>query len=356
MTMNSTSDLYHKIEKGNRMNPEEALLLFRQGDLLTLGRLADQINKKKNGNTIGYVIDRNINYTNVCVLRCKFCAFRRDRGDEDSYELTYEEIDQKIEELLKHGGTQILMQGGHHPEWKLDYYVNLVRHIHEKFPTITIHAFSPPELHHISRLCKISYVELLSALKEAGLDSIPGGGAEILIDSVRREISAGKVNAQDWLKMAETAHGLGIKGSATMMFGHVESLEDRVTHLEKIRTLQDKTGGFFAFIPWTYVPGNSPMGGEAVGGHEYLKTLAISRIFLDNFQNIQVSWLTQGLKMAQIALQFGGNDLGSTLLEENVVRSTGIPNQTNVPELRKIISEWGYTPRQRDTFYRTVAM
>ncbi|MFO1520091.1 MAG: cyclic dehypoxanthinyl futalosine synthase [bacterium] len=354
--MNSISDLYRKIEDGRRLTSEDALTLFQQGDLLTLGRLADNLNKLKNGNLVGYVIDRNINYTNVCVLRCKFCAFRRDKGDEDAWEHSYAEIDQKIEELLVHHGTQILMQGGHHPEWKLDYYVNLVGHISEKYPQITIHAFSPPELDHISRLCKIPYEQTLKALKEAGLDSIPGGGAEILVDSIRKEISAGKVNAENWLKMAETAHNLGIQGSATMMFGHVESLEDRVAHLQKVRDLQDRTGGFFAFIPWTYVPGNSPMGGESVGAVDYLKTLAICRLFLDNFQNIQVSWLTQGLKTAQIALQFGGNDLGSTLLEENVVRSTGVPNQTNVPELNRIVKEWGYTPRQRDTFYNTVAM
>jgi len=352
--MSSISDLYRKIEAGARIRPAECLQLFQEGDLLSLGALADRANKAKNGNTIGYVIDRNINYTNVCVLRCKFCAFRRDKKDEDAWEHNFDEIDQKIEELLGHGGTQILMQGGHHPEWKLDKYVELISHIRNKFPSITIHAFSPPEIDHISRLCKLSYEEVLKAFKEAGLHSLPGGGAEILIDSIRKDISAGKVNAANWLKVAETGHRLGIQGSATMMFGHVESLEDRVTHLNLLRELQDRTQGFFAFIPWTYVPGNSPMGGEQVGGHEYLKTLAISRLFLDNFQNIQVSWLTQGLKTAQIALQFGGNDLGSTLLEENVVRSTGVPNQTNVPELHRIIEEWGYMPRQRDTFYNTV--
>ncbi len=354
--MNSISDLYRKIEEKNRINPEEALLLFQQGDLLKLGQLANSLNREKNGELVGYVIDRNINYTNVCVLHCKFCAFRRDRGEEDSYELTFQEIDEKINDLLTHGGTQILMQGGHHPEWKLDYYTNLVSHIRKTFPMITVHAFSPSEIHHMSKVCKASYETIIKELKDAGLQSIPGGGAEILDNQIRKEISAGKCNADEWLKICETAHQLGVQGSATMMFGHVETLQDRVNHLQKLRDLQDKTNGFFAFIPWTYVPGNSQMGGEAAGGHEYLKTLAISRIFLDNFQNIQVSWLTQGLKTAQIALQFGGNDLGSTLLEENVVRSTGIPNQTNVPELRRIVSEWGYTPRQRDTFYNTVAL
>ena len=352
--MSSISNLYHKIESGQRISPEECLTLFKEGDLLSLGRLADDINKTKNGNIIGYVIDRNINYTNICVLRCKFCAFRRDKKDEDSWEHNFSEIDQKIEELIGVGGTQILMQGGHHPEWKMDKYIDLVSHIRNKFPGITIHAFSPPEIDHISRLCKLSYEEVLKALKQAGLHSLPGGGAEILVDRIRKDISAGKVSAENWLKVAETGHRLGIQGSATMMFGHVETLEDRVTHLNLVRELQDKTKGFFAFIPWTYVPGNSPMGGEQVGGHDYLKTLAISRIFMDNFQNIQVSWLTQGSKAAQIALQFGGNDLGSTLLEENVVRSTGVPNQTNVEELHRMIQEWGYIPRQRDTFYNTI--
>lgn len=353
--MSSISALYQKIEKSERINGAEALQLFREGDLLTLGRLADNLNKAKNQNVIGYVIDRNINYTNVCVLRCKFCAFRRDKGEEGSWEHSLHEIDEKIEDLLSYGGTQILMQGGHHPQWKIEHYTNMLSHIRNKFPQITIHAFSPPEIDHISRLNKVSYYDTLKAFKEAGLQSLPGGGAEILVDRIRGEISAGKVNAENWLKVAQTGHELGIQGSATMMFGHIETLEDRVEHLQKLRDLQDKTQGFFAFIPWTYVPGNSPMGGEQVGGHDYLKTLAICRIFMDNFQNIQISWLTQGIKMAQIAMQFGGNDLGSTLMEENVVRSTGVPNETNVPEIHRVIEEWGYIPRQRDTFYRTVS-
>ncbi len=350
--MTLPSALSHKLEAGQRLDEADALTLFQQADLLTLGQFADRSNRAKNGDTVGYVIDRNLNYTNVCVLRCKFCAFRRDQDAEGSWELSYHEVDEKIEELLRHGGTQILMQGGHHPDWRLDYYLNLVRHIKQKFPSITIHAFSPPELHHVAHLCKISYRELLSALKAAGLDSIPGGGAEILDDKIRQRISSGKCNSESWLKICETAHGLGIQGSATMMFGHVETLEHRVKHLKQLRDLQDKTGGFFAFIPWTYVPGNSPMGGDSVGGHEYLKTLAISRLFLDNFKNLQISWLTQGIKVAQIGMQFGGNDMGSTLLEENVVRSTGVPNCTTVDEIRRVALESGKVPRQRDTFYR----
>ena len=349
--MTLPSALLRKLDNQERLSPEDALNLFESADLLTLGEYARGYNEEKNGDTIGYVIDRNLNYTNVCVLRCKFCAFRRDKGDEGSWELSFEDIDEKIEELLAKGGTQILMQGGHHPDFKLDYYTNMVRHIKEKYPQITVHAFSPPELHHIAHICKISYEELLSALKEAGLDSIPGGGAEILDDKIRQEISSGKCKSEQWLNVFEAAHQLGIKGSATMMFGHRENYSHRVEHLRLIRDLQDKTDGFFAFIPWTYVPGNSPMAGHQVGSHDYLRTLAISRLFMDNFKNIQISWLTQGIQVAQIATQFGGNDMGSTLLEENVVRATGAPHRTNVEELRRIVKGIGKVPRQRDTFY-----
>jgi len=349
--MTLPSALLHKLENRERLSAEDALELFRQGDLLSLGHYANQLNLQKNGDTIGYVVDRNLNYTNVCVLRCKFCAFRRDKNAEGSWELSHKDIDEKIEELLANQGTQILMQGGHHPDWKLDYYTDMIRHIKQKYPQVTIHAFSPPELHHIARVSKISPRVLLRALREAGLDSIPGGGAEILNDEIRKQISAGKCDSASWLQICETAHELGIQGSATMMFGHVETIEDRVAHLQQLRDLQDRTGGFFAFIPWTYVPGNSPMGGNSVGGHDYLRTLAISRLFLDNFKNIQISWLTQGIKIAQIGMQFGGNDMGSTLLEENVVRSTGVPNQTSVDEIRRVVEESGKVARQRDTFY-----
>lgn len=350
--MTLSSDLLNKIKSGSRISPEEAVTLFHEGDLMTLGELANELNFQKNQDVIGYVVDRNINYTNVCVLRCKFCAFRADKGAEDSWEHTHDEIDQKIEELLANGGTQILMQGGHHPEFKLDYYTSMISHIKQKYPQVTIHSFSPPEIYHISKLCKLPLQEVLSELKKAGLDSIPGGGAEILNDKIRRELSAGKCNAAQWLEVCETAHNLGIKGSATMMFGHIETIEDRIEHMRQLRDLQDRTGGFFAFIPWTFVPGNSPLNLASVGGHDYLKTLALSRIFLDNFKNIQISWLTQGIKLAQVAIYFGGNDMGSTLLEENVVRSTGVRNKTSIEELCEVVSKAGRTPKQRDTFYR----
>ncbi|MCB1215691.1 MAG: dehypoxanthine futalosine cyclase, partial [Deltaproteobacteria bacterium] len=321
-------------------------------DLLSLGQAANLANQEKNGSVIGYVIDRNLNYTNVCVLRCRFCAFRRDKKDEDSYVLSFEEIDHKIEDLIKNHGTQILMQGGHHPDLKLDFYTDLLSHIKNKFPNITIHAFSPPEIHHMSKLLKLSYLDILKELKAAGLDSIPGGGAEILQDDIRQNISAGKCSSAEWLKVFQTAHELGIQGSATMMFGHQESLEERIHHLKQLRDLQDKTGGFFAFIPWTYIPGNSPMGGTQVGAHDYLRTLALSRLFLDNFKNIQISWLTQGIEVAQVATQFGGNDFGSTLLEENVLRSTENARQTNLEEMKRVLKAAGKQARQRDTFYR----
>jgi len=350
--MTIPSNLSHKIEAGERITPEEALALFKEVDLMTLGQWANQVNQRKNQDVIGYVVDRNINYTNVCVLRCKFCAFRADKGATNSWEHTHAEIDEKIEELLKAGGTQILMQGGHHPDFKLDYYLNLLSHIKANYPQVTIHAFSPPELHHIARLCKLSYQQLLSELKKAGLDSIPGGGAEILNDKIRRELSAGKCSAAQWLEVCETAHQLGLQGSATMMFGHIETFEDRIQHMNLLRTLQDRTQGFFAFIPWTFVPGNSPLNLASVGGHDYLKTLAISRLFMDNFKNIQISWLTQGIKLAQVAIYFGGNDMGSTLLEENVVRSTGVGHKTTVDELCRVITQAGKIPRQRNTFYQ----
>ncbi len=349
--MTLPSNLLQKLEEQTRLTSEDALTLFEKGDLLALGHFADLYNQSKNGNTVGYVVDRNLNYTNVCVLRCKFCAFRRNKKDEDAWELSYEEINQKIEDLIAHDGTQILMQGGHHPDFKLDYYTNLVGHIKSKYPKITIHA-SPPEIHHIAHVCKLNYHDVLSALKEAGLDSIPGGGAEILDDPLRQKISSGKCNSAQWLEVFETAHQLGIQGSATMMFGHHENYAQRVAHLQQLRDLQDRTQGFFAFIPWTYVPGNSPMAGQQVGSHDYLKTLAISRLFMDNFKNIQISWLTQGIKVAQVATQFGGNDLGSTLLEENVLRATGGANHTHVEEMKRIVSEMGKSARQRDTFYR----
>lgn len=350
--MTLPSDLLRKLEKRQRLRPQDALTLFQDGDLLTLGRYARDCNQEKNQDVVGYVVDRNLNYTNVCVLRCKFCAFRRDKGAEGAWELSWQEIDQKIDELLDHGGTQILMQGGHHPDFKLDYYTSMIAHIKQKYPQVTVHAFSPPELHHIAHLCQISYQELLTELKSAGLDSIPGGGAEILDDKIRQQISSGKCKSSQWLEVFETAHQLGIQGSATMMFGHVENISHRVQHLKLLRDLQDRTGGFFAFIPWTYVPGNSPMGGKQVGSHDYLKTLAISRLFLDNFKNIQISWLTQGIQVAQVATQFGGNDMGSTLLEENVVRSTGAPHHTHVKEICRVLTEAGKIPKQRDTFYR----
>lgn len=345
-------DLWPKIKNRERLSVQDGLRLFKKANLLELGQAANQLNEEKNGKVIGYVIDRNLNYTNVCVLRCTFCAFRRDKKASDSYVLSFEEIDQKIEDLIKQGGTQILMQGGHHPELKLDFYTDLLSHIKDKFPQVTIHAFSPPEIHHLSKLLKLNYKEILQALKKSGLDSIPGGGAEILQDKIRQNISAGKCSSAEWLKVFQCAHELGIQGSATMMFGHGESLEDRLNHLKQLRNLQDKTGGFFAFIPWTYVPGNSPMGGEQVGAQDYLRTLAISRLFLDNFKNIQISWLTQGIEVAQVATQFGGNDFGSTLLEENVLRSTQNAQSTNLEEMQRVITIAGKKPLQRDTFYR----
>ena len=334
-----------------RLSVEEAVHLFECNDLVALGIVANELRKRKTDpDIVTYIVDRNINYTNICISQCKFCAFYRKKGSKDGYILSYDELDRKIEETIQLGGTQILMQGGLHPDLTIDFYENLLRHIKGKFP-IHIHAFSPPEIIHIARVSRLSLPETLLRLNKAGLDSIPGGGAEILCDEIRRELSPRKCTSDEWLDVMEQAHNIGLRTTATMMFGHIESIEDRISHLAKIRNLQDKTNGFTAFIPWTYQSENTQLGGETAGGYEYLKTLAISRIFLDNFKNIQASWVTQGKKIGGIALKFGANDLGSNMIEENVVAAAGTSHKMSVEEMVRIIEEMGYTAKQRDTFY-----
>lgn len=303
-----------------------------------------------------FVVDRNINYTNICWVKCKFCAFYREKGDLEGYLLSFEEIDRKIEELLEIGGTQILFQGGVHPDLKLDYYIELVSHIHSKFPEITIHGFSAPEIDYISRVSKVSVEEVLQELKRAGLSSIPGAGAEILVDRVRKIISPRKISSDRWLEIHRTAHRLRIPSTATMMFGTVESEREVLEHLEKIRALQDETGGFRAFILWSFQPANTPLYREGIvkhkaTSHRYLRYLAVSRLFLDNFKNIQASWVTQGSYIGQLALLFGANDLGSTMMEENVVRSAGAVNRMNQREMIELIRGVGEIPAKRDTAY-----
>jgi cyclic dehypoxanthinyl futalosine synthase len=357
------NSVYDKAAKGERLTSADALLLAHEGQFLKLAELADARNRKLNGNRVAYLIDRNINYTNICAAICRFCAFYRPSGHREAYVLTFEQIDHKIKETLEQHGTQILMQGGIHPDYKIDYYVNLVSHIKKHHP-IDIHAFSPPEIHYFAKLSGISNREAVRQLKAAGLGSIPGGGAEILVDEIRDRIAIGKCSAQEWLDVMEAAHLEGVRTTATMMFGHAERWGHRIEHLQKLRDLQDRTGGFISFIPWTFQPDNTPLNPKLkkntdvhlASSHEYLRLLAVARLFLDNFRNIQVSALTQGLKVAQTGLDFGANDMGSVMIEENVVSSAGCDGAVKLEDVLmvKAIVESNRSPYQRNTFYDEV--
>ncbi len=352
--------LDHAID-GERISAGDALILMREAALIDLAMAADGVRRRHHPEPIvTYIVDRNVNYTNVCVVRCSFCAFYRDPGHPEGYLHSKESLFEKIEETLALGGTGILMQGGHHPDLPVGWYEDLLRSIRGRFPALHIHAFSPPEIHHISRVSGLSIEDVLVRLKSAGLNSIPGGGGEILVDEVRRRISPLKTSSAEWLEVMETAHGLGLPTTATMMFGHVESHADRVTHMDRIRSLQDRSlargaRGFTAFISWTYKVENTALGGREVSSVEYLRTQSVSRIFLDNIPNIQSSWVTQGKEIGQVALKFGANDMGSTMIEENVVRAAGARGCTTRAEIERLIREAGYVPRQRDTLYNLVA-
>ena len=361
----------NKLQAGNtsgRLTKNEGLDLLKNADLLGLGMMADNLRKKLHpSDSVSFIIDRNINYTNVCINKCKFCAFYRNKRDRDAYVLSKRKLFHKIRETIKHGGTQILMQGGLHPDLGLDYYINLLRSIKEKFP-IHVHGFSPPEITYIAETAGMSIKEALLTLQEAGLDSIPGGGAEILSDRVREKVSPKKIMSKQWLKVMEEAHKIGMKTTATMMFGSVEGPEDIIDHLDAIRKLQDRTDGFTAFIPWSFQPMNTELGVKraelskkqtasklhAATGVEYLRILALSRIYLDNVPNIQASWVTQGLKMAQVALRFGANDFGSTMLEENVVAAAGVKFKTTVAGIVQAIKGAGFSPLQRNMYYEII--
>jgi cyclic dehypoxanthinyl futalosine synthase len=357
----SAGDVVEKVLEGERINAEEALELYRL-PLNELGYLADfrrGLAKRSafdgRGNEIvTYIIDRNINYTNVCNVYCKFCAFYRTERDDDHYVLNHEQIDRKLDELTAIGGIQILMQGGHHPKLGIDYYLDLLYHIRAKYPHINIHAFSPPEFNHFVEVFAMPLREVIAKFKAAGLGSIPGGGGEILVDRVRNRIAPLKCNTEQWLKVMEIAHELGLNSSATMMFGHVETVEDRIEHLERLRSLQDRTGGFTAFICWTFQPENTVLKATPVGSAEYLRTQALARIYLDNFENLQSSWVTQGPKIGQIALRYGANDFGSVMMEENVVSSAGTTFRVTQEEIEALISEAGYEPRKRNNWYELV--
>lgn len=340
--------------EGPRLGEDAARELFNSKDILSIGAAADEVRRQLHPHgRVTYVVDRNINYTNVCVSECSFCAFHRPVGDAEAYVLSREELADKIKETVALGGTQILIQGGLHPDLRLDFYCDMLRFIKKEFG-VHVHGFSPPEIIHFARLEGASAADVISRLRSAGLDTIPGGGAEILSDRVRAEISPHKCTAREWLDVMRTAHEMGMRTTATMMFGHVESYSERVEHLTRIRDLQDSTDGFTAFIPWTYQPANTRMEGTTAGGFEYLITLAISRLFLDNIPNIQASWVTQGSKIAQLALRFGANDLGSTMIEENVVRAAGVSFRMSLAEMRDIIEDAGFTPMQRDCYYNLI--
>ena len=339
------------------ISKQQALDMLQSDDLVGIGMAAHQVRLKKNDpRIVTYQIDRNINYTNFCTEYCSFCAFYRPLGAKDGYILPFEEIYAKIDEMLELGGTGVLLQGGLHPDLQIGYYENLLRSLKAHYPQVHLHCFSAPEILCIAEVSELSIRDTIRRLMDAGLQSIPGGGAEILDDEIRAKIARLKCTSDDWIEVHRTAHSLGLRTTATMMFGCGEELRHRVNHLERIRQLQEETGGFTAFIPWTFQPANTALGGrhwDEATAVEYLKTLAISRIYLSNFQNVQSSWVTQGLKVCQLGLQFGGNDVGSVMLEENVVRAAGVTNCTTEEELRRIIRDAGFKPVQRDTLYRT---
>jgi cyclic dehypoxanthinyl futalosine synthase len=340
---------------------QQALEYFQSPDLIGLGFEADAVRRRLHPEgVVSYIIDRNINYTNFCTEYCNFCAFYRPlKGPraKEGYILEFEKIYEKIAETLEMGGTGVLMQGGIHPDLKIDWFERLFTSIKQRFPQIWLHCLSASEVLAIAEYSELSLRDTISRLRDAGLDSIPGGGAEILDDDVRKRIARLKCRTEDWVSVHRTAHELGMRTTATMMFGVGETMDQRVNHFEVVRNLQEETGGFTAFIPWSFQPGNTALGGrgwDEATSVEYLKVLAISRLFLDNIENVQASWVTQGLKVLELGLHFGGNDVGSVMLEENVVKAAGTSNCTTEEELRRIIRDAGFKPVQRDTLYRTM--
>jgi len=356
LNRNGLSD---KVLGGERISPDDAMELYRL-PLEELGALANarrNLAKEKSYSGRGreivtYIADRNINYTNVCNVYCKFCAFYRTERDEDHYVLSREQLDQKLDELSAAGGVQILMQGGHHPKLPFQWYIDLLEHIRDKYPHINIHGFSPPEFQHFAETFRMPLREVIAKFKEAGLGSIPGGGGEILVDRVRKRISPLKINTDQWLEVMQVAHELGLKSSATMMFGHVETVEERVEHLRRVRDQQDRSGGFTAFICWTFQPQHTVLKiPQPTGVAEYLRMQALSRIFLDNIDNIQSSWVTQGPGIGQVALKYGANDFGSVMMEENVVSAAGTTFRLNAADIESLIRDAGYEPRRRNNSY-----
>jgi len=352
--MSNLKSVINKVKNNKRINADEALSLFDHAEFLLLADLADTKRRFLHPEpVVTFVSDRNINYTNVCATGCRFCAFYRIPAHKDAYVISIEELNRKIQETIDLGGTQILLQGGMHPELELNYYENMLRHIKKNF-SIHIHGFSPPEIYFLSQKSSLTVKDTLIILMEAGLDSIPGGGAEILVDEVRSKISPHKCTAEQWLDVMKTAHQLGLKTTATMMFGHIESKAHIIEHLIKLRTLQDQTKGFTAFIPWTFQPKNTRIDVKSASAVQYLRVLALSRVVLDNIDNIQASWVTQGDKIAQLALAFGANDFGSTMIEENVVAAAGVSFRLPQSEIIRLINDAGYAAKQRDCYYNII--
>jgi len=341
-----------KVAGDERITPDEALLLLQHERVNTLGVMADLVRRRKHPDgVVTYNIDRNINYTNVCNAFCSFCAFYRPPTHEEGYVQTVESIEQKIRETYEAGGNQILLQGGHNPKLKIDYYEELFRRLKQSFPDLWLHALSPPEIVHIKNVSRLDLQTTIRRLREAGLDSIPGGGAEILVDRVRLRLAKNKCSADEWLEVMEQAHGQGLRSTATMMFGHVETLRDRIEHLARLRDLQDRSAGFTAFIGWTYQAEHTELGGQEVTSADYLRTLGVARLFLDNFDNVQASWVTQGPKLGAASLAFGVNDMGSTMLEENVVSAAGTVHHMDESQIVAAITDAGLLPKRRDMTY-----
>jgi cyclic dehypoxanthinyl futalosine synthase len=347
------AEITRRAADGERIGTEEGIELFHAASLLELGKAADAVTRRLHPHPYRtYNIDRNINYTNVCTAVCDFCAFYRKVDDVDAYVLDRDVLLEKIRETVALGGDQILMQGGLHPHLKLEWYEDLLRDIKSHFPTVNVHGFSAPEIHHFTKVSKLPLKVVLERLKDAGLGSLPGGGAEILVDRVRKAFTRGKVLTDDWLNVHRVWHQLGGRSTATMMFGSIETIPERIEHLKRVRDLQDETGGFTAFICWTFQPDHTEMADvPAAGAFEYLKTQAISRLYLDNVPHIQSSWVTQGPKIGQLALQFGADDMGSLMIEENVVSAAGTVYHLSLEEIKRSIRELGYVPRQRNVFY-----
>ena len=342
-----------KVRAGERLSGAEALELYRHAPTPLLGQLAEAVRVRKHPEPIvTYIIDRNVNYTNVCVAKCTFCAFYRPVGSSEGYVLGFDELFRKIDETIAVGGVQLLLQGGHNPDLPLSWYEDLFRTIKERYPTFKLHALSPPEIIHLSRLSQLPVAAIIARLVDAGLDSVPGGGAEILVDRVRKILHCyGKASADEWIDVMRHAHRAGLRTTATMMYGTVETDEERVEHLLRLRRLQDETRGFTAFITWSYQPDHTELAGSEATGLDYLRTLAIARIVLDNFDNLQASWVTQGGKVGQLSLAYGANDMGSVMIEENVVRAAGASYCMDEAEIVRNIEDAGFTAKRRNMHY-----